>query len=272
MPWAVLAAGVSAAGSIGGGILGSNATQSAAKQEAAAQQASLNWIKQVYGQTSGNLQPFIGAGQNALTSLQGFYGLPGGNASGATQGFNQFTNTPFYQFPLQQATLATNRALAASGLGQSGGALRAISQLNTGYSSQGLGQYLAGLGGIASGGQTAAAQLGSIGVGTGAQISQANTNLGQSLAAGTIGSANALSGGIGQLIPQLTGNSGQSSYSSGGLIGSLYNSLYNPVTSLGVTGNTGGAGTGTLQDLGFLPPSIGGTYANVSGDPMGGAP
>jgi hypothetical protein len=217
VPWA--AAAVSAAGSIGGALIGSSASETAAKEQAAQQQQTLDWVKQNYGNTQGNLQPYIGAGQSALQSIQGFYGLPGGNASGATQAYNQFQNTPFYQFPLQQANLATNRTLAASGLSQSGGALRAVGQLNAGYASQGLSQYLSGLGNLASGGQNAATSLGNIGLGTGSQIGQANTNTGNAQAIGTIGSANAINQGIGSLVPQLTGNSGSSSYNQGGLIG-----------------------------------------------------
>lgn len=251
MPWAAAGAVVSAAGSIGGGLIGANASESAAKAQEQAQANTLAWIKQNYGNTQGNLQPYIGAGQSALQSIQGFYGLPGGNGGGATQAYNQFTNTPFYQFPLQQANLATNRTLAASGLNQSGGALKAIGQLNSGYASQGLSQYLSGLGNLANSGQSAAAQLGSIGVGTGAQIGQANTNIGNAGAFGAIGSAGAINNGIGQLIPQLTGNSGTSSYNSGGLIGQL--------SSLFSGGSSGQVGT-----LASTPNPFGGTASDAS--------
>lgn len=244
MPWAAVGAAVGAAGSIGGGLLSSNASSNAAKQQEQAQQNSLNWIKQIYGDTSGNLSPYIGAGKSAVGSLLSLYGLPGGTPQGVTGGaigaggaggaigspgvsatgpgavFNQFTQTPGYQFPLQQANLATNRALASSGLVGSGAQLRDLSQLNAGYASQGFGQFVSGLQNLASSGQNAASSLGSIGVGTGAQIGAANTNIGNAGAIGTVNSASGITSGINNALPFLTGQ-GSSSYNSGGLIGSL---------------------------------------------------
>lgn len=142
------------------------------------------------------MQPNISTGQQALSQLSGFYGLPGGNSGGAQQAYSQYQNTPFYQFPLQQANLATNRSLAASGLSNSGAALRDVSQLNAGYASQGLGQYLSGLTGLASSGQNASGTLGSVGVGTGQQVGAANTAFGNAGAAGTVGSASSLNSAI----------------------------------------------------------------------------
>jgi len=185
-------------------LIGSSAADKAAKAQAAQQQQAMNWIQNVYGTASNQFQPYIGAGQSALQNIQGFYGLPGGNAGGATQAYNQFTNTPFYQFPLQQANLATNRQLAASGLIGSGGALRDISQLNAGYASQGFGNYLGGLTGLANQGQQAVAQLGGIGQGVGPQVSALGQGIGNAQAAGTMGAANAQLGGIGGAIGSLT--------------------------------------------------------------------
>jgi hypothetical protein len=244
MPWIVAGAAVGAAGSIGGSLISSSTSQSAAKAQQQSQQNTLNWIQQVYGNTQNNLSPFVNTGQQAQSQLAGFYGLPGGNASGATQGFSQYMNTPFYQFPLQQANLATNRSLAASGLTNSGAQLRDISQLNSGYASQGLSQYLSGLGSLASGGQNAAAQLGTIGVGTGAQISGANTAYGNAGAAGAIGTANAVNSGIGG-----AGGSLQSL-----LQNSQFQNLFNSSSS------SYGGPTNTISN----PNVAGGTYQSSS--------
>jgi hypothetical protein len=243
MPWAAAGAAVAGVASAAGGILGSNAASSAAKAQQQSQQNTLNWIQQVYGNTQNNLSPFVNTGQQAQSQLAGFYGLPGGNASGATQGFSQYMNTPFYQFPLQQANLATNRSLAASGLTNSGAQLRDVSQLNAGYASQGLSQYLSGLGSLASGGQSAAAQLGSIGVGTGAQIAGANTAYGNAGAAGIIGSTNAINTGIGSTVGSLTNpnalNGFQTAYNN------LGGSSYGPPNG-SAPGSIPGGGTGSV--------------------------
>lgn len=254
MPWAVAGAAVSAGGSILSGVLGSNAAKSAASQQAEQQRNTLNWIQQVYGQAGSNLQPFIGTGQNALTALQGFYGLPGGNTGNAQQAFSSFQGTPFYQFPLGQANLATNRALAASGLTGSGAQLRDVSQLNAGYASQGLGQYLGGLGTLASGGQSAATELARTGIGTIPGTSNAYTGIGNANAAGTIGGFNSLNQGFSNALPFLTGTPGanpsQSSYGNGtpaggGLIGAA-SGLFQPGGLFSSSGNGIFASNGTF--------------------------
>jgi hypothetical protein len=202
---AAAVAGIGAIGSIGSGIMGAGAAGKAASQESAAIQQGVDFQKQVYAQGSQNLQPWIGGGQSALTQLLGFYGLPGGNASGASQAFQQFQNTPFYQFPLQQGQLAVNRQLASSGLIGSGAALRDASQLNTGYASQGLQSYLSGLSGVAGSGQTAATSLLSGGNTAASTLGNLYNAQGQAQASGTIGANNALQNGIGNAIGGLLG-------------------------------------------------------------------
>lgn len=244
MAW--IGGAIAAVGSIAGGLFGASSSDKAAKAQQQAIQQGLDWQKQVYGDTQQNLSPYIGAGKSALNPLLGFYGLPGGDSAGATQGFQQFQNTPFYQFPLQQATLGTNRALAASGLIGSGAQLRDLSQLNSGYASQGLGQYLAGLTGIIGSGQNAASSLGGIGAGTGAQIGAGYAGIGNAAAQGIYNGSSSISKGVNNALPFLN-NLGQSAYGA----------LYNPVSSLNVYGNTGGAGdpgTSTLQSMGFFNP------------------
>lgn len=245
-----------------GGLIGANASENAAKQQAQQQQNTLNWIQNVYGQAGNNLQPFIGAGQSALSSLQGFYGLPGGNAAGAAAGFQNFQSTPFYQFPLQQANLATNRSLAASGLTNSGGALRDLSQLNAGYASQGLGQYLSGLGTLAGGGQSAVSQLAGVGIGTIPGVGNAYTGIGNAQAAGTVGAFNSASSGFSNALPFLAGTPGanpsQSSYGNGtpaggGLIGAASgqfsgNGLFSANTLNSNFGTQFGSGTFPTAD------------------------
>jgi len=219
-----IGAGVSGIGSVVGGYLNYEAATKAAKEQAQTAANSLNWIKSVYGQTGNNLQPYIGTGQAALNQLAGFYGLPGANSGGASAAYGQFTNTPFYQFPLQQANLATNRQLAASGLTNSGAALRDVSQLNAGYASQGLGQYLSGLTGLSSGGLGAAGTLGQIGTGTFSGVGAANAGIGNAQAAGTIGSTNAITGALGSLLG--TAGNSQNSSSIANFLNSLGGSSY----------------------------------------------
>lgn len=230
MPWAVAAAGVSATGAITGGLIGANAASQASKAQASAATQALDWTKSIYGQAQQNFQPYITAGQSALSSILGAYNLPGGNPGGISAAYSNFQNTPYYQFPLQQANLATNRALAASGLTNSGGALYSLGQQDAGYASQGFSNYLGGLTGIATSGQNAVGGLASAGNATYQPITNAYTNIGNAGAQGSYNTAGSINSGISNALPFLTGN-GQSGYGSGiagngGLISSIAN-LFN---------------------------------------------
>ena len=247
-------------GSIIGGITSANAAKSAANTQANAITQATNFQQGVFNTGQANLNPFISGGQQALSSLLGFYGLPGGNASGATQGFQQFTNSPFYQFPLQQSQLALNRSLASSGLIGSGAQTRDAIQLAQGYASQGLTNYLSGLSGIAGSGQSAATSLLQGGNQAAGTLLQGQTGIGNASAAGTVGSNNALQQGIGNGLTGLTNglfgapNTSASGYQGGaapgtsglignnGLIGSLINSF----------GGGGGAATGGGIGSGYV--------------------
>lgn len=201
MSWALPVAQIG--GSILSGIMGSNAANKAAGQAAAAQQRALDFSKGIYTDAQGNFSPYIHTGQDALTSLAGFLGLPGGNAGGSQATFQQFTETPFYQFALDQGNLAVNRQLAAQGLSNSGAQGRALAQYNQGYASQQFGNYLDQLGKLAGFGQQGAGQLAGVGTNVAQQVGQQYGQQGAAQAAGTMGSNNAwttaLQGALGAL-------------------------------------------------------------------------
>ena len=151
----------------------------------------------MYGQTVQNLSPYLNAGNTALTSVLGLLGLGGqGQNATAQSAFKGFTGTPFYQFPLQQGNLALNRQLASAGLTGSGAALKDAAAYNQGYASQGLGSYLQQLMGLSGQGENAAALQGSQGNQASSLLGQLFSGIGQSQAAGTVGSANALGSGL----------------------------------------------------------------------------
>lgn len=198
-------------------MLGASAQDKASKQAAQQSEEARAWVEKVYGDASGNLNPYITTGTNALYSLSSLYGLgngPNGQGSGAAAAFKDFTKTPAYMFPQQQGNLAVNRALAAQGLTGSGAQAKGVAQYNQGYASQGFDTYLQRLQALASGGQNAAGNLGSIGNGGSASIVNASGQIGNALAGGTIGSANSLTGGIGGALAAL-GNNNPSSTSFG---------------------------------------------------------
>ena len=237
---------------IAGGLMGASASRNASNQQAQQYNQALGFQQQVYGNTMQNLQPFIGGGQQALSSLLGFYGLPGGNAGGATAAFNQFTGLPSYQFPLQQGQLAMQRQLASSGLIGSGAALRDSNSLAQGYASQGLGSFLSGLGGLANLGQNSAALTGAQGNAAAGTMLQGYTGLGNAQAAGTIGANNALAGGIGGALPYLFGTPG-----SGGMTPGIGGGTSSYGGAFGPNGGLGGFFSNLFNGGGYSGPSAG---------------
>ena len=215
---ALLAGGViSGVGSLASGIVGSSAAQSAASAEEAAAQSSsqLQWNE--FQQVQSNLQPYMTAGTTALSSLQGLTGTnAGGNPLTAplTAPFqptmSQLAATPGYQFTLGQGLQATQNSYAAQGLGSSGAALKGAANYAEGLASttyqQQFQNYLGQnqqiynmLGGLTQQGQAAATGAGGMGLQTAAQVGQNTLAAGQASAAGTVGSANAITGALGNI-------------------------------------------------------------------------
>jgi hypothetical protein len=251
-------AGLSAAGAIGGSLIGANAQTNAANASIANQNA-------MYAKNTAVLNPFIQAGQGQIANQQALLSGQSGPLSALNAltmpGANQnaaLAQTPGYQFALQQGNIGVNNALAARGLGGSGGAVAkgvanydeglagntwqsVVGALQNSYNSQtGAGQNL-----INSGSQAGSALAG---VGT----STANANSSALIGAGTAqaASANAIGsavGGVGgslgtaALLQQLTGG--------GAGAGGIYTG-----TGIGPTSMNGGLETA---------PGVGANYYGI---------
>lgn len=161
--------------------------------------------------------PLLTPYANAPGSMGAFNPLLLGT-SGPRQMAARLSQMPGYQFTLGQGLKSTQNAFAAQGLGSSGAALKGAAQYSTGlanttYNQQlqnylqsyqtGFSNYLGQnqqiynmLGGLATSGQAAAANLGQIGTTIGANMGNLITSGGAAGAAGTVGSANALIGGL----------------------------------------------------------------------------
>ena len=219
LPTAIIGAGALSAGS---SILGAGASESAAATQAqAADQASAAQL-QMFNTIRGDLAPYMAFGGQALNPLSYGLGLggtqpTGGTLTGTAPGsliapFNptmtQLQATPGYQFTRQQGLQATQNSFAAQGLGASGAAAKGAAnyaenlasttyqqQFNNYWTNQN--QALSGLQYAAGVGQSAANQTGAFGT-TATQLSNNYLTSGAAAsAAGTIGAANALTGGLG---------------------------------------------------------------------------
>lgn len=122
--------------------------------------------------------------------------------------FRQYS--PAYQFQLQQGLQGTLNGEAASNGALSGAAQKDLMSYNQNFANTSFnnafnqyqtqtGNIYSRLAGIAQLGQNAAANTGQQGTSLAGQAAQSATNIGTAQAAGTIGSANAITGGISNL-------------------------------------------------------------------------
>lgn len=254
MPVAIVGAGVAAVGAVGGAYLSSQAQKGAASANASAVNNALDYSKQVYGTEQGQLQPYINTGQNALYSLSSLYGLgngPNGQGSGATAAYNNFTQTPSYQFPLQQGELAANRGLAATGLSGSGAQAKALTQYGQGYASSNFNSYIGQLANLAGLGQQSITGLAATGVGSADQQLKGQMDIGQNNGASILGQAGSINQGIGQVIGAFGGSNNNPSNSAFGPPGSATS----PLASLWNSWN-GGTNSPTPQQAIFAEPTV----------------
>ena len=270
MPFFVLA-GASILGSVAGATISGNAADSAAQTEAnAANQASALQQKQ-FAQTQANEQPYISAGQNALTSIMSGLGLQsGGNGHGVlnTPFSNaQYTASPGYQWQLQQGIGAAENAATLGGSPMSGNTLRALTQYGQGMAATdyqtALTNYMAQqnqsfnqLQTVAGSGQNAGANLGALGSQTASNIGNNITGAANASAAAQVAGANATTGAI---------SSGVNSLSNAALMQQIYGGGGGIYGGGIISPNSGAVDTGAynasvspayINTAGFTPASV----------------
>jgi hypothetical protein len=240
---------VGAAAGLAGSLISSNASTSAANTQAqASNTASQNQLNE-FNQTKATLAPYVKAGTSANAALLASLGLGGsGTNILAANGINgltfqptqaQLEATPGYKFDLNQGEQGVAASNAAAGRGVSGAALGGAAAYATGLANntlttqqgifqQNLGNVLDPLASEANLGENAAATTGAQGV---AATQAANSDLiggANAQAAGTVGSANALTSGLSAaggtplnylLYNQLLGSSGATAGGVGSAVG-----------------------------------------------------
>ena len=208
---AVMGAGaLGAVASGGSGLLQANAANTASQQQATQATNALNQQKQMFGVAQNALNPYINAGSTALPTLQALL-TPGTSA-------DELAQMPGFKFQSDYGTMAAENALSAQGLGGSTGPVaKAVSDYNNGLA----GTYY---------NNTINNLMGFAGLGANAGSALAGN------AAGTLGSATALAGGI------------------NGIAGSGSNALLLNAL-LGKSGGAGGTGaaTGLYSGLTYTP-------------------
>lgn len=215
MPWMIPAA------IVGSSLLGSNAASSAAKTQADAANRAADLQQKQYEQTRQDQMPWMQAGQtalNALTPLATNY---------QKFGMDQFQKDPGYAFRLSEGQKALDASAAARGGLISGNALRAAQAYGQNMGSQeyqnAFNRYQAErnaqlnpLQSLAGVGQTTAQQLGQAGAQNAGAVGNYLTGGAAAQAAGQVGGANAITGGLSQYLNYNQGNNLLSALRGGG--------------------------------------------------------
>lgn len=201
MPWSVAAAAVGAAGALGSGAMGKSASGKAAAQQAAAQQKAFEYQKQVHDTASQQFAPFIEGGTNALGALGQLFGIniPGtGYTGNALDTYKAYTQTPFYQFPLQQGIQAQDRSATARGLALSPGQAAAVNAWGQDYASKNFSGYIGQLANLAGIANQSIGTLSGQGNTAAGNVLTAQSGIGTAQASGTVGGTNALTDALKQ--------------------------------------------------------------------------
>lgn len=222
---------------VAGAVVGGIFTDRAASRAARGQREANALNREMWEESRDLSMPFISGGQDAFSALMSSYGL-----GGESPNYDQFFQSPDYQFALQQGELALQRRQSAQGNRLSPGAYKELLSLNQGMSTQHLGNYRSGLQGIAGTGINALGMLSGAREGYTARGAQGLQNLGD------IGAARYL--GYGNVFGNLFGgqSANASTYGSGG-----YQSPF------GTGGNVGsGGGNFGIGAADYLGPLFGG--------------
>lgn len=246
MSWVAVAVG---GASLLGGILGSNASSKAADQQAAAAANAQNISEREFNTITGQESPFMQSGYGAQGQLNYLLGIgtpgtqgvqsvggssqgvaptasssPGGGYGSLLQPFNLSDwqqMSPAYNFQKQQGMQGVLNGDAAGQGSLSGSAQKDLINYNQGLANTSFnnafnqyqtqqGNIFSRLSGIAQLGQASAANTGQQGTALAGQAAQSATNIGTAQAGGTIGSANAITGGLSSAAPWLAYGGGGS--------------------------------------------------------------
>ena len=210
-----------AAAILGSAALGAVASRSASKTQAGAAQQAADVQRSQFEQTREDQAPYRQAGYNALANLQS----TAGNVPAAFRfGAGDYQADPGYAFRLAEGQKVLDRQAAARGGLISGGALRAAQRYGQEMGSQEFGNaYNRALTGyntdvarenqlynrqaaLAGIGQTATNLVGQAGQNYATNVGNLMTGAGAAQAAGQVGMANALTGGLGTYLNYTQGN------------------------------------------------------------------
>ena len=221
--WAAAATVASAGIGLVSSSMQADATADAQDSANAVQREAMDEQRAAREQSRADLQPWVGAGRNALNMTGDLSGSNGPDA--ATAAMKNYVPSPGYQWQLGEGLRAIDAGAAAKGMLRSGATLKAETAYGQGLASQDFGNYYNRLYNLSNQGQNSAAGQASASLKTGEGIAQTNTSAGAAQA-DIYGNA---AQGVGNSINQYQNNS-----------------LYQQRTNALNNGSVGGGNGGTM--------------------------
>lgn len=202
MSWGMVAvAGATLVGSIYSSNQQSKAASNAAGAQTSADQAAINQQQSQFDTVRGLLQPYVTAGNGAVTAQQNLLGL-NGNAAQQTA-YNGVMASPAYTSALAEGNRNILANASATGGLRGGNVQGALGQYAPSLLASAIQQQYGNLAGLTSTGENAAAGTGNAAVSTGNNVSnllvgQGNAQAGDALAQGAanVGYSNALTSAL----------------------------------------------------------------------------
>lgn len=196
--------GIAGAAALGSATANAVGTSNAAAAQKTAAEKAMDLQRQMWAQQRSDISPWREAGATTLAQL-----LQEMQSGAFDRPFDasQLASDPGYQFRMAEGQKALERSAAARGMLASGGTMKGLNRYAQGYASDEFNNAYARhrgdltdrfnrLAAISGVGQQAAQNLGQLGAQHSGQMSNLYGALGNAQAAGAIGTANAVSGGM----------------------------------------------------------------------------
>jgi hypothetical protein len=181
-----------------GGVVASGASKSAAKVQTQAAEAGVAEQRAAREQLVNLLEPYRAAGTPALEQQMAALGLSGPEAQQAYVA--QQEQSPLFQAMARQGEEAILQQASATGGLRGGNVQGALGQFRPQLLNQFLEQQYGRLGGMTTLGQRSAAGVGAAGMESASNIAKLLGEAGQAQAGGILGSANAITGALGNIV------------------------------------------------------------------------
>lgn len=176
---------------LGSAVIGGIGANKAAKSQEKAAKNQIQYSEDTRDMIMELNQPFVDSGyaaNNALNYLAGIADKP--------ENYAGFQATPGYEFRLNQGLDAVGGMASANGMLNSGATMKALNDYAQGQASSEYANHLNLLSGLAGSGQNAASGQATALTNNNQMVNNAYGSIGNAQAAGAVGTANALTGGI----------------------------------------------------------------------------